>query len=159
MPVDQILGCNRAYDWNPSRTGRETDYAYAHSRTKQGRRYHDARRYEIARKSILAKRKKDKQPLSEVFRQQVDLWKHETGHLSSLRKAVAHPSYLRIIGLANESSGFEIERLLLHELEAEPDHWFPALAAITGQNPVKPEDDFDDAVAAWLNWGKAKGII
>ena len=159
MSLEHQHSCNRDYDWNPSRTGRETDYAYAHSRTKLGKRHYDAHRYEIARKFISAKRKKDKKPLSEIFSEQVDLWKNETGHLSSLKKAIAHPSYLRIIGLANESTGFEIERLLLNELEAEPDHWFPALVAITGQNPVKPGDDFDDAVAAWLNWGKAKGII
>ena len=162
MSTERMHSCNRPYDWNPSRTGRATDYAYAHTRTPRGKRYHDYRRYEYARdliESISAKRKKEKQPLAEVFREQVDRWKNETGHLSSLIKAVAHPSYLRIIGLAKESSGHEIERLLLRELEVEPDHWFPALAAVTGENPVKPEDDFDQAVAAWISWGKTKGII
>ena len=47
----------------------------------------------------------------------------------------------------------------MHELEADPDHWFAALEAITGQNPVKPEYNFDKAVNAWLRWGRERKII
>lgn len=72
---------------------------------------------------------------------------------------LAHPSYLRIIGLARLSSGNEIERLLLEELESEPDHWFQALTAITGEDPVPPNYDFDASVNAWLEWGRTKGIL
>ena len=97
--------------------------------------------------------------LEKSFRAQVEIWKDETGHLSSITKALAHSSYLRIIGLARYSADHEIERLLLRELEAEPDHWFAALSAVTGQDPVKPEHDFDEAVAAWLEWGRKKEII
>jgi hypothetical protein len=150
----------RFYDWNPVRSSRESDYAYARGRS--GRALPDARRYELARdiaKSIASKRRKNKQALEGTFRQLVAAWKSETGHLSSMRKAVGHDSYLRIIGLAKDSFEYEIERLLLCELESEPDYWFAALRAITGEDPVKPNDDFDDAVAAWLDWGKQKGII
>ena len=163
MPLD----CDkRIYDAGKDRDRpfRERDYAYARMRAmlpKRGRRVE--RGYDIARhfaKVIAARfRKKEDSTLAESFREQVDRWKLDTGHMSSLRKAISHPSYLRIIGLANESSGFELERLLLHELESEPDHWFPALTAITGENPIRPEHDFDEAVAAWLDWGRAKGII
>ena len=97
--------------------------------------------------------------LARSFREQVERWKDETGHLSSITKALAHPSYLRIIGLARDSAGHEIERLLLRELESDPDHWFAALSAITGEDPVKPEHDFDEAVRAWLEWGREKRII
>ncbi len=128
---------------------------------KRGRRLE--RGYDIAihfAKVIATRfRKKEHSPLEESFREQVDLWKNETAHLSSITKAIAHPSYLRIIGLANRSVNHEIERLLLHELESEPDHWFAALNAITGEDPVRPEDDFDGAVNAWLMWGREKGII
>jgi hypothetical protein len=72
---------------------------------------------------------------------------------------ISHPSYLRIIGLAREFRKDEIERLILQELKSEPDHWFDALEAITGQNPVSPDDDFDAAVNAWLDWGHKEGII
>jgi hypothetical protein len=94
-----------------------------------------------------------------LFREQVEIWKDQTSHLSSITKAIAHPSYLRIIGLAKESTDHEIERLLLHELESEPDHWFAALAAVTGEDPVKPEHNFDESVGAWLAWGRERGII
>jgi hypothetical protein len=97
--------------------------------------------------------------LAKSFQEQVKRWKDETGHLSSITRALAHPSYLRIIGLSRHSVDCEIERLLLRELESEPDHWFAALSAITGENPVKPEYDFDEAVNAWLDWGRARGII
>jgi hypothetical protein len=97
--------------------------------------------------------------LEQSFREQVERWKNETGHLSSVLKAIVHPSYLRIIGLARNSSGHEIERLLLRELETEPDHWFAALTAITGEDPVRPEHDFDDAVGAWLSRGRERGIL
>jgi len=96
--------------------------------------------------------------LARSFHEQVERWKDETGHLSSITKALSHPSYLRIIGLAAESPN-EIKSLLLRELESDPDHWFAALSAITGEDPVRPEHNFDEAVGAWLAWGREKGII
>jgi len=97
--------------------------------------------------------------LERLFREQAELWKKDTRHWSSVAKMLAHPSYLRIVGLVRLSTGNELERLLLQELESEPDHWFDALVAITGEDPVRPECDFDGAVDAWLDWGRQKGII
>jgi hypothetical protein len=108
---------------------------------------------------ILAENAGPEAKFAELFHSQVSKWKNETGHLSSIVKSLAHPSYLRIIGLSRVSTNHEIERLLLRELESEPDHWFAALSAITGENPVKPEDDFDAAREAWLNWGRERGYI
>jgi hypothetical protein len=79
-------------------------------------------------------------------------------HLSSVTKMVAHPDYLRIIGLAAISRK-EVERLLLQELRSDPDHWFAALSAISGEDPASPDHDFDQAVNAWLEWGQKRGII
>jgi hypothetical protein len=151
----------RAYRWDHAKSAREGDYLFAANRFGSGKS-HPAQRYDFARRFIEAlssRRKREKYKLADAFREQVERWKDETGHLSSLTKAISHPSYLRIIGLANESTGHEIERLILHELESEPDHWFAALSAVTGEDPVKPEHDFDDAVAAWLAWGREKDII
>jgi hypothetical protein len=72
---------------------------------------------------------------------------------------IAHPSYLRIIGLANQQNKRELLALLLNELKQEPDHWFAALTAITGREPVRPEDDFDQSVNAWIEWGYREGIL
>ena len=97
--------------------------------------------------------------IARLFREHAERWKEETGHLSSVTKMIAHPSYLRIIALAKYSTNYELERLLLNELAAEPDHWFDALTAITGENPVEPQYDFDQSVNAWIEWGHRKGII
>ena len=94
-----------------------------------------------------------------LFRKEADRWKNDTMHWSSMAKIVSHPSYLRIIGLGRRLKEGEIERLILRELEIEPYHWFDALEAITGQNPVRPEDDFDAAVNAWLDWGRREGVL
>jgi hypothetical protein len=99
--------------------------------------------------------------LQRSFREHVGRWKNDTQHWSSVAKMIAHPSYLRIIGLASQSRANEIERWLLQELQAEPDYWFDALTALAGQDedPVQPQDDFDSAVNAWLAWGRRKGFL
>jgi hypothetical protein len=66
---------------------------------------------------------------------------------------------LRIIGLGRKFRQGEIEKLILGELQNDPDHWFDALVAITGENPVRQNDDFDAAVDAWLEWGRQNRII
>jgi len=58
-----------------------------------------------------------------------------------------HPAYQEIISL-----GEAVVPLLLREVAREPDHWFSALKAITGANPVSPSDrgHIDKMAAAWL---------
>ena len=143
---------------NKAEARRASDYRYARTRvTDTGARgYKVARHFAVV---ISERRRYDTTRLGPLFSEQVETWKRETGHLSSVTRAISHQSYLRIIGLARNSSGHEIERLLLRELESEPDHWFHALAAITGEDPVEPKHDFDEAVTAWLSWGRERGII
>jgi hypothetical protein len=152
----------REYNWDQLKAKRSYDYIYAGERIRK--RHHDhLRGYEIAghfADALLSRRNKPRaSALTVLFRREVECWRRETGHLSSSTRAMAHPSYQRIIGLSRQSSGFELERLLLNELREEPDHWFQALSAITGENPVKADDNFDASVVAWLDWGRAKGII
>lgn len=142
---------------------REGDYAYARNRAASTDRRRMERGYEVARhfaQAIASRQRSSSGPdLTREFKKQVEIWKDETGNLSSMRKALSHPSYLRIIGLARYSTDYQIEKLLLNELSIEPDHWFSALTAITGDDPVQPEDDFDIAVERWLEWGRKKGIL
>jgi hypothetical protein len=51
--------------------------------------------------------------------------------------------------------------LILGELERRPSHWFEALRAITGADPVKPEDcgRLHQMTQAWLDWGKEQGYV
>jgi hypothetical protein len=79
-------------------------------------------------------------------------WRRDTRFLSSITEMASHPSYQKIIALGRPAIP-----LILREIEQRPDHWFWALNAITGEDPVDPEDDFDQAVEAWLRWGCSAG--
>jgi hypothetical protein len=83
-------------------------------------------------------------------------WKTETALLSSTTSMVAHPAYRAIIGL-----GERVVPLLLRELQREPAHWFEALKAITGEDPVPREQwgNVPAMAAAWLSWGRSRGLI
>jgi hypothetical protein len=96
----------------------------------------------------------DSDELLVTFRKLADTWSEETGGLSLIQKKVQHSAYQQIIAL-----GPDAVPLILRELEREPDHWFWALAAITGENPVQRGMTFDDAVAAWIVWGRSRGLI
>lgn len=150
-----------SYPADPALLIRAGDYEYANNRARKHSVRHE-RGYEVASHfaTVIAIGHRNRPPnLPELFRKTVQEWKQSTGHLSSITKAISHPSYLRIIGLAKLSNDHEIESLLLHELSEEPDHWFAALTAITGEDPVRPEHDFDQAVEAWLQWGRGRGIL
>ena len=45
--------------------------------------------------------------LTRSFHEQAERWKSETQHWSSVTRMLAHPSYLRIIGLSRLSTGNE----------------------------------------------------
>ena len=92
----------------------------------------------------------------ETFTTLVEEWQTETGDLSSTTAKVLHPAYQRIIGL-----GPGVVPLLLRELEVRPNHWFHALRAITGDNPVKVNQrgNLHEMTAAWLEWGRKEGYL
>jgi len=94
--------------------------------------------------------------LEREFRNLVEQWCHDNLVTSSITQLVMHPAYLRIIGM-----GRDVIPLLLRELQQNPNHWFYALNAITGENPVKPEDvgNIRKMSEAWLQWGKDKGHL
>lgn len=91
-----------------------------------------------------------------AFRLLADQWRRETGLLSSVSQIAIHPAYQRIIGMGNKAIP-----LILQELEKRPAHWFWALAAITGENPVPLEvrGDVIRMADAWIRWGRSRGYI
>ncbi len=93
---------------------------------------------------------------AERFQALLRQWKGDVGPLSSVTEMAMHPAYQRIIGL-----GREAVPLLLRELAKEPDHWFWALKAITGVDPVEPahRGRVKDMADAWLLWGKEQGLL
>jgi hypothetical protein len=94
--------------------------------------------------------------LEVLFRQLADRWRKETGYYSFAHQYAMHPAYQRIIGL-----GLPVLPLILEDLRRETAHWFWALEAITGEDPVPPDDrgKVDQMAAAWIAWGERDGLI
>ncbi len=90
----------------------------------------------------------------DTFDRLVPQWKEETWAVSSIRKRVSHPAYLKIIGLGRVAIPW-----ILEELKREPDYWFAALEAITRTDPIPHADNMSQLREAWLAWGKANGYI
>jgi hypothetical protein len=87
------------------------------------------------------------------FRDLVRQWKGATALTSSITEMATHPAYQQIIGMGKEAIP-----LILEELQREPDHWFWALKAITGEDPVSPADrgKLQRMAQAWLCWAKSQ---
>lgn len=78
-------------------------------------------------------------------------WKESTSMLSSITEIAMHTAYQQIIGM-----GPTAIPLILLSMRREPGHWFWALSAITGENPVPMDHrgNIKRMTGAWLNWGK-----
>src|SRR2546428_12164677 len=49
----------------------------------------------------------------------IEQWKSDTIYWSSMARRLLHPSYIRIVGLAQNFTNHEVERALLHELQTD----------------------------------------
>jgi hypothetical protein len=96
-----------------------------------------------------------RQELSDLFRRLVDQWRHDTDALSDPARTAMHPAYQRIIGL-----GPQVLPLILQEMQCNGGHWFWALRAISGDNPVTPDiaGRIPAMKEAWLQWARQKGL-
>lgn len=92
--------------------------------------------------------------LEDRFRELVRQWKEGTEFTSSTTQIVMHPAYQQIIGM-----GKVVLPLLIAELRRKPDHWFWALKAITGEDPVPPANrgKVRRMAQAWLEWAERQG--
>jgi len=98
--------------------------------------------------------KSTKFDLEARFRLLTDQWRRETRYMSSLSKMCMHPAYQKIIGMGEPAIA-----LILHELQRSGGHWLWALHAITDEDPAPANASFDEAVDAWLNWGRRNHYI
>jgi hypothetical protein len=83
-------------------------------------------------------------------------WKTDTADESSPTRVAMHPAYQRIIGMGPVALPW-----ILADLEVTHDDWFWALRAISGQDPVAPEDRgyIDRMARSWVRWGMRTGIL
>ncbi len=90
------------------------------------------------------------------FRQLAERWRRDTEFCSSLTEIVLHPAYQQIIGMGRAAIP-----LILEELQREPDHWFWAVTAITGEDPVSPiaRGHVPAMTDAWLTWARENGWL
>lgn len=106
-----------------------------------------------ARKIVIAE---EPRSLAAQFRELASQWKEDTKLTSSSSEIVLHPAYQRIIGL-----GPNVIPLVLKDLQENGGHWFWALQALTGENPVSNEDAgrIRKMTQVWLEWGQKNGLI
>lgn len=129
----------------------------AHGPTPEESERRAARLWEAREKQIaeVAQRGPD-EGLRVAFEELALSWSSATAHWSSVTKLIDHPAYRQIIGL-----GPAVLPLMLHDLAQSERFWFPALSAITGENPV-PDDaagDVERMTEAWIGWGHANRLI
>lgn len=94
---------------------------------------------------------------SRKFKHLSEQWKSERGAMSWVVDMATCRAYQSIIGM-----GPVAIPLILAQLESEgdePDHWFWALRALTGVNPVTADDrgNIVKIAQAWITWGRSAG--
>ncbi|HEV2990994.1 MAG TPA: hypothetical protein VG759_21325 [Candidatus Angelobacter sp.] len=91
------------------------------------------------------------------FQSLVQEWRETRGVTSSITSMSMLPAYQEIIGMGEKAVPLIIQHLKTEG--DEPDHWFWALAALTGANPVRPEDrgNMTKMTKAWIGWAENEG--
>jgi hypothetical protein len=94
--------------------------------------------------------------LEEEFGRLAAKWREDTEYQSSVTRIAMHPAYQRIIGM-----GADAVPLILRDLEETQSQWFWALQAITGEDPVRPEDRgyVDRMISDWIRWGYRRRVL
>ena len=116
----------------------------------------------ISKKQVIAESNKhhesrpaiDQSELREEFSKLARVWYEDTARLSLVQQMAMHPAYQAIIGMGRDALPF-----IFRELQQSRDHWLWALHAITRQDAARPDQTFEEAVDAWLDWGKNRGYL
>lgn len=99
--------------------------------------------------NILNKNAENPPEIVEKFYALASDWEKDLAGLSSTAQMSQHPAYQEII-----SMGTQIVPLLLSELKRNPLYWLSALSAITGKNPIQPQQRgrVKQMASAWIDW-------
>lgn len=91
-----------------------------------------------------------------MFNLLAESWRSSTASVASSSAHAMTSDYLRIIGMGERALP-----LMLEDMRKSPDHWFAALQAITGENPVPEEARGRLAAMAdcWISWGELNGYL
>jgi hypothetical protein len=95
------------------------------------------------------------------FRDLVAKWRSGRNPLSSSAwNDVRNPAYQQIIGMGDKAVPLILSELRRELTDGDPDDWFVALWAITGENPVPEESRgvLEEMAKAWLDWGVRRGL-
>lgn len=94
--------------------------------------------------------------VAELFAVLAADWKERSKYMSNTMQMAMLRPYQRIIGLGPAALPH-----IFAELQRDNGFWFWALEAITGDDPVPPDDkgNVRRMVDAWLAWGQANGFI
>ena len=86
------------------------------------------------------------------FNRLAKIWKRETVFLSY---GCNHWAYQEIIKM-----GPIVLPWIFKRMRKQPDHWFAALAEITGESPIPEEDrgKVEKMTELWLEWAKKRGM-
>lgn len=87
------------------------------------------------------------------FRVLADKWKAETGKLSATQLKYLDRSYHQILAMGQAAIP-----CILDELRRSPAWWFDALEVLTGEDPARGAESFQETVDAWLAWGEENGF-
>jgi hypothetical protein len=99
---------------------------------------------------------RSEQDLRDHFGRLAADWKTQSLLMSNPAQMALLKPYQQIIGMGPAAVPF-----ILESLQREPDHWFWALEAITGEDPV-PADVTGITrrmAEAWIDWGRARGLL
>jgi len=105
---------------------------------------------------FLRSRNLEREHVEDKFDKLTRLWKNARSATSSSTVIAMDPAYQRIIGMGEPALP-----LILRELGKELDHWFWALKAISGEDPIPTEHrgKMKQMAADWLQWGREKGYV
>ena len=89
------------------------------------------------------------------FNKLSEKWKQSIELFSFANQVYTQEDYLKIIEMGNKALPY-----ILKDLKKTHDYWFYALVKITGENPVKEEDNgnSEKMTMSWLEWAKSKNI-
>lgn len=89
------------------------------------------------------------QDLKNKFQSYKNTWEEQTLFSSNMTEITSNSAYLSIIAL-----GKDVIPLIIANLRNEENHWFSALEALTGVNPIKKEHKgiFNLMKSDWLEW-------